>query len=279
MDVKELPSDHKAKHEQLGSRGKATIQGIMESNDQSEPAEVKAQIQASRLSAETKQALSARGLDDPDAILADNKGRLSEQYAQLVLKQEGLPMTGGENERLQDVVTGTYDGVHGFDLIGVAPDGRPILIEVKKRMGTKDSVGKSDVSLDTMEPETLALKEDILRERAVNPALRAKAEQLMPDEPDPELSTEQMAGLWTRDRWLKLVKNEDHRNRLLEAGVAPEYLNLDNLEHAYSPQWRAILDGRTTVVVSDDRDGVTNTLMREAAFKRGFNVARINLKA
>jgi hypothetical protein len=146
-------------------------------------------------------------------------------------------------------------------------------------MGLGDSVGKSDVSLDAMEMETLALKEDILRERTVNPALRAKAEQLMPDEPDPELSTEQMAGLWTRDRWLKLAKNEDHRNRLLEAGVAPEYLSLNNLEHAYSPQWRAILDGRSTVIVSDDRDGVTNTLMREAAFKRGFNVVGINLKA
>jgi hypothetical protein len=279
MDVKELPSDHKAKDEQLGPRGRATMQGITESTNKSEPAELKAQIQASRLSTETKQTLSARGLDDPDAILADNKGGQPEQYAQVVLKQEGLPMTGGENERLQDVVTGTYDGVHGFDLIGVAPDGRPIPIEVKKRMGTTDSVGKSDVSLGTMEPETLALKDDILRERAVNPALQAKAEQLMPDEPDPELSTEQMAGLWTRDRWLKLVKNEDHRSRLLEAGVAPEYLSLDNLKHAYSPQWRAILDGRTTVVVSDDRDGVTNTLMREAAFKRGFNVARINLKA
>jgi hypothetical protein len=88
-----------------------------------------------------------------------------------------------------------------------------------------------------------------------------------------------MAGLWTRDRWLKLVKDDVHRERLAQAGVSQEYLDLDNLGSAYSPQWRDILDNRTTVIVSDNRQGASTTLMREALFKRGFNVVGINLKA
>ena len=88
-----------------------------------------------------------------------------------------------------------------------------------------------------------------------------------------------MAGLWTRDRWIKLVKNERQRETLAQAGVNEEFLNLDNLKNAYSPQWSKILDSRTTVIVSTMKDDVTNTLKDQALFQRGCNVVGINLKS
>jgi hypothetical protein len=268
-------------NERIGPKGMASMQGRSDAAAEVVREEVAPDmvLNASEFKPETKAALRTQDLSGPDAVLADNTGDKAEATAQTVLKYEGLPEGNREAQPMKDVIPGHYDGKHGIDLVGIAPDGRPIPIEVKKRAGESNSVGQDTVPLENMEPETLALKEDILRERAVNPALREKADQLEKgDDPDPDLSTDQMAGLWTRDRWLKLVKSEEHLDRLRQAGVAEEYLDLDNLKVADSPQWRTILDGRTTVIVSDDREGASTTLSREALFKRHFNVVGINLK-
>jgi len=233
-------------------------------------------IAASEFKPETQAALKRQGLDDPNDVLADNTGKKAESLAQTVLKHEGLPDGCRGVQPLRDVIPGHYDNKgSGIDLIGVTADGRPIPIEVKKRAGDQDSMGQDTVPLGSMEPETLALKEDILRERA----LRGESERhLASGESDRDLSTDQMAGLWTRDRWIKLIKDDERRAGLAQAGISDDFLNLDNLKVADSPQWRAFLDGRMIVVVSGDKDDVTDELFREAVFERGCNVVVINLK-
>ena len=97
--------------------------------------------------------------------------------------------------------------------------------------------------------------------------------------PDSELSLDQMGGLWTRDRWLKLVKDEDNCNRLRQAGVSEEYLDLENLRNPYSKQWQDILDRRTSMIITTDKENVSDKLYSQALFERGCNVAVINLKS
>lgn len=271
--------------ERVSPQGMVAIQGegLDGAGEVKDTASAPNTLNASSFKPETKAALAAQGLDDPDSVLADQTGGKAEETARLVLKQEGLPQ-GDHTEPLKDVVPGHYDNRgHGLDLVGVNAKGQPVPIEVKKRSDpAQDSLGQDSAELS---PEALKLKEDILRERTYNPAMRVKGEALadsaakgMP-ELDPELSNEQMAGLWTRDAWLKLIDNPDQRAALSQAGVAEEYLNKDNLKNAYSPQWNDILHNRTTVIVSGSKDDVTNTLARQAAFKRGFDVSVINLKA
>jgi hypothetical protein len=215
------------------------------------------------------------------AILDDDSGDKAEEATGIILRHEGLPDGSGEPIELKSVIPGTYAGRKGIDLVSATPDGRPVQIEVKKRASKTDSVGEGGADQGDLEPETLALGGDILRERELNPGLHYRRDiQLGPAALGPELSAEQMAGLWTRDRWLKLVKGNRHRARLLEAGVADEYLDLNNLSVAAdTPQWRALLDGRTTVIVSGFRDSAGSTLADEAMFKRGFSVVMLNLDA
>jgi hypothetical protein len=282
-EVHEKPAETKPSLDAPGPTGIAAIQGKVEATpaEGTAPiAEPKYSLAASRFQPETSAALKQQSLDDADSVLNDASGGKAEATAQTVLKHEGLPSATADSQKLEDVIPGHYDHMHGIDLVGISEDGKPIPIEVKKRAGIGDSLGGDSIPEDKMEPETLALKDDILRERSVNPALREEAAQMADRaRPEPELANEQMAGLWTRDRWLKLVKDDVHRERLAQAGVSQEYLDLDNLGSAYSPQWRDILDNRTTVIVSDNRQGASTTLMREALFKRGFNVVGINLKA
>jgi hypothetical protein len=270
--------------ERLSPKGIAAMQGMgdggvpAKSPDTSPP---NMTIAASEFKPETQAALKEQNLDDPNDALADNTGKKAESVTRTVLRSEGLPDGSGGVQCLKDVIPGHYDNKgSGIDLIGVTADGRPIPIEVKKRAGDQDSMGRDTVPLENMEPETLALKEDILREREVNPAMQGEGERRLTNgKPDQDLSTDQMAGLWSRDRWLKLIKNDERRAELAQAGVSKEFLNLDNLKAADSPQWRTFLDGRTTVVVSGARDDVTNVLFQEAVFERGCNVAFVNLKA
>lgn len=88
-----------------------------------------------------------------------------------------------------------------------------------------------------------------------------------------------MGGLWTRDRWLKLLKDPARRSDLSEAGIKEEFLDMGNFERPESPQWRALLDSRTTVIVGKHRDRASGDLTREAVFDRGCNVVGIDLEA
>jgi hypothetical protein len=238
-------------------------------------------IKASEFKPETVAALKRQGLDNPDEVLGDKSGKKAEATSLTVLQHEGLPTGNRERLALDNIIPGQYDEQgHGIDLIGITNEGRPIPIEIKKRQNPlNDSMGNDAVPLEKVEPETLTLRDDVLRERQVVPALRALNEGRKEGDPDQELSTDQMGGLWTRDRWLKLVKDDGHREKLAQAGVDEEYLNMENLKSAYSQQWRKILDGRTTVIVSTLKDDVTNRLKDQALFERGCNVVVIDLKS
>jgi len=267
--------------EKLSPRGKAAMQGqdLGGAADVQDAAPPSNTLNASSFKPETKAALAANGLDDADATLADNQGHRAEETARIVLKHEGLPQ-GQTTVPLKEVVPGQHTGRHGIDLVGVTADGQPVPIEVKKRADpAQDSVGKDSAELC---PKTLKLKEQMSTEEAKLAALNLKggtsAEGAAQGAPDPEHSNEQMAGLWTRDGWLRLVDDPARSAALQKAGVDAQYFDQANLENPYSPQWNDILRNRATVIVSGDKDNVTDKLMREAVFKRGFDVSVINLK-
>jgi hypothetical protein len=211
-------------------------------------------------------------------VLADDSGTKAEQVTQTVLKNEGLPDGSGGTIKFKEVVMGQHDNNnHGIDLIGVTEDGRPYPIEVKKRQDqSKDSMGNDRAQ--NLLPQTEKLRQDVLRERVVNPAMHSRYENLPHGEPDPELSNRQMGGMWTRDCWLRLTEDPIHRQRLLEAGLNEKYLNPDNLDHAYSKEWKEILDNRTTMIVSGEKDRATAKLMRQAALQRGTDVFILDLE-
>jgi len=236
-------------------------------------------IKSSEMRPETRRALREQGLEDTQAILADDKGVNAEAAARTILKHEGLPDGSGARQSFKDVVPGQYDeSDHGIDLVGITQDGRPYPIEVKKRGDpAQDDMG--DGRVERLLPETAALRKEILNEREVNPALRMRHEDQAPGTPDPELSTRQMGGIWTRDRWLRLAKDPVHSQRLEDAGVDRQYLDLTNLENPESQQWKEILDNRTTVVVGAGKDDVTPRLSQQATLQRGFDVCVIDLEA
>jgi hypothetical protein len=242
---------------------------------------VKLDIKASEFKPDTYAALESQGLTDPDEVLRDETGKKAEATALTVLKYEGIPDGNQDRLGLKNIIPGHFDDQgHGIDLIGITDDGRPIPIEIKKRQDpSHDSMGEGVVPLERMEPETLAMKVDLLHEREVNPPLRTSHEGRQVGDPDQELSTNQMGWLWTRDRWLKLIKNEERKEELSQAGVGDEYLDLNNFKYAHSPHWRKILDGRTTVIVSTEKNTVTNKLKDQALFERGCNVVGIDLKS
>lgn len=139
-----------------------------ESTDTSPPI---TQLKASEFKPETRAALKEQGLDESSIVLDDNTGGKAEAAVQTILKSEGLPTGDGQTLPLQEVVPGQYAGPNGIDLIGVTAEGNPLVIEVKKRASTTDSMGQDSVPLANLEPETLALREQILKERALNPVL------------------------------------------------------------------------------------------------------------
>lgn len=216
---------------------------------------------------------------DGQLVLSDNKGKNAERLSQIILSQHGLPDGSGGVVKFRNVIPGQYNDKNGIDLLGVSEDGTPFPIEIKKRADPlSDSMGKDSFKSENLEPETLELIKDIERERAVNPVLFDKSLHRGIDLPDPELSTDQMSDLWVRDRWLKLVKNEETRKQLAQAGVAESFLDVDYLtKGAYSDTWKKILDARNTIIVSQNKEDVTTTLLREAVFKKKTNVTVLDL--
>jgi hypothetical protein len=179
-------------------------------------------------------------------------------------------------------------------------DGCPVLIEVKKYKQTSSahlenrSVGGEQ--RQTLEPEVAAWKaqreQRVLayhrgQEVTVDPEsfyqhpftdywqqqrkwdefrIAAQHDGKLPtQESDFTLPVQQMDDLWTRDRWLKLIKTEDGQQRMRDIGVDAKYLDYDRLRSAPDlPEWRDILDRRTTVVVSDRHGSVGKAMFLQA---------------
>ena len=271
----------KNENQALTPRARGAIQGIEDAPSQIYERPIPMDIKASEFQPETQQVLRENGLDNGDVVLADHRGKNAEAVVATIFGFEGLPEGNLERTKLKNIVPGHYNSQrHGIDLIGVTADGKPIPIECKKRQRPKkDSLGDDSISDDRLEPESLMLRDEILREREINPAMRLTSENLGQTTPDSELSLDQMGGLWTRDRWLKLVKDGDNYERLRQAGVSEEYLSIDNLGRPYSEQWRDILDRRIVVIVTTEKENVSNLLYSQALFERGCNVAVLNLKS
>lgn len=92
---------------------------------------------------------------------------------------------------------------------------------------------------------------------------------------------QQMDDLWTQDRWLKLSRSEEGRDRLVKGGVDPRYLDYDKMSQSPdSAEWRTILDQRASVIVSDDSGSVGRHMTHQVVFERGGqDVYKIELKA
>jgi hypothetical protein len=247
-------------------------------------------LRANDLQPETRALL---GKEDPrlldgNAIIQDNTGRLAEKYAQIVLKNEGLPLDGGRT-RLKDV-SDLKTSSAGIDLIGVEETAShngtaervPMLIEVKKRTAV-DDLGKDRIT--HLEPETKELiqriqgerSKDIFTQQRVDERL-AQAQREFPNQParwndyDEELSTLQMGGMWARDRWITILKDPAAVEQLRQSGVSERFLSLDNFRDPYSSEWQAILDRRKIVVVTRASDAASLNVTRDAVFRRHADV-------
>ena len=246
-------------------------------------------LDATRFSAATQQHLESAGLTR-DAVLSDaNK---AEDYAARVFCLEGIPNgNGGVDKFKQGVVSGHYeqrgDGGVGIDLVGADQDGIPTPIEVKKYQQTS-AAHLENRSIERLEPEVAQWKAQ--REQAARAAQEGCLAEIRPDAQDTwkpevadwrrdiardqlrmaetstgELPVQQMDELWTRDRWLKIIKSEDGQQRMRGIGVDEKYLDYNRLRSSPDlPEWQDILDRRTTVVVSDSRGSVGKQLFLQA---------------
>lgn len=91
---------------------------------------------------------------------------------------------------------------------------------------------------------------------------------------------QQMDDLWTQDRWLKLSRSEEGRDRLEKGGVDPKYLDYGKMSQSPdSAEWKTILDQRASVIVSDDGGSVGHHMTHQVMFERGGqDVYKIELK-
>jgi len=256
-------------------------------------------LHSNQLKPETVQQLKAEAQHTPalkngDAIMKDNTGHAAEKYAQVVIKSEGLP-DGYGRKHFNDVIEVKIDhNNHGIDLIGVEKTGQPNMIEVKKRAGIGDGLGSPRIEASGLEPETHALMDEIKAERARNPLEQERvasrlqqAKEQWPNSPekwgdyDEELSTLQMGGAWSRDRWFKMIKNSESRAQLQAAGVDSKYLGNyakngsfepGQLSNPHSAEWQDIMDRRKIIIVGHERDQASMALARDAMFRRKANV-------
>ena len=99
----------------------------------------------------------------------------------------------------------------------------------------------------------------------------------------PRLPVEQMDKLWTKDRYIKLLKSDGGAERLHTAGVDPQYCQLDNFVDGNgnlkdTPLWDDILADRMTVIVSHTDDPAGKKLLDQAIFQdKSKRVLKIGL--
>lgn len=221
-------------------------------------------IDFSQLQPKTREALQAQGITSTSIVNDSSQG---EVCTRTVLEREGIPDGSGQMERVKRVVPGTYNTVHGIDLIAVTQDGKPMPIEVKTHAKYAKLDGKPKAE-SHLEPEVLQAKRDreqelqmyrdgqrdnlrLLRQwerdgrqkldpdrvNRLAPDLRQQLTKMEDDmnrswqdvQGSINLPVEQMDELWVKDRYLKLLRSDGGTDRLLTAGVHPKYCRIDNL--------------------------------------------------
>lgn len=258
-------------------------------------------LEANRFSEDTQKALDETGLTR-EIVLADHNK--AEDYVSQVFEKEGIPNgDGGVDKPKNGVASGHYEkrgeGGVGIDLVAADQDGVPIPIEVKKYQQTS-SAHLEDRSVggeqhQTLEPEVVDWKAQ--REQQARAGINAHPDAAATWKPEiaewrqqvtqdqekmqasGELPVQQMDDLWTQDRWLKLIKTQDGQQRMRNIGVDAKYLDYDRLRSLPDlPEWRDILDRRTTAVVSDSHGDVGKQLFLQAVFeKRSKSVMKIEV--
>lgn len=226
-----------------------------------------AMLEADRFCLKTHQSVEKSNIDVSKVM--DAKGQ-AERYAAVVIENEGIPNGNGGTLRVRDkVVSGQYDNQnHGIDLVAAKQDGTPIIIEIKD-YHQPSSAKLSDDSLtgahDPFEPE-------------VEQLMKTRKEAIYQDHSclDQPSEVKQMNDLWVRDRWLKLIKNEEGRARLRTAGVDERYLNPQIMDNMDSLEWQKVMDNLTIGLVCDRSGNPGRVLVSQVLFeKRGKNIFTI----
>lgn len=191
--------------------------------------------------AENEESASAKtehALEKSNLLNKELDGQTGEAIAKTVIENQTgcLKSSDGEAIKVQGVAYGQYDGVHGIDLVAADQSGKPVIIEVKEVQNNPAHLNEK--SLSSLEAEYGEVK--------------------------------QMDDTWVKDRWIKLIDNEDHVDELRQAGVSPKYLNPANFEK-HPEYWDDILKNKTVAVVSPEgTDAVTNHL-REQCDQRNIS--------
>lgn len=257
-------------------------------------------MEAERFKPETIAALEQEGLTRDSVLSNPDKAEL---YVRQVFIHEGIPDGNGGTEQVKkDVVQGHFDqSKHGIDLIAADTEGKPVLIEVKKYNQTS-AAQLSDYSVVKLEPEVerwqaaqedlvTAKQEDTLTE--FRPDARetwkpevahwqqgiAQNEIRIRESEKGKLPVQQMDDLWTRDRWLKLIKTPEGCKRLQDIGIDEKYLNYRRLRTSPDlPEWQSMLDQRVTVIVSGGQGDTGKRLFLQAvAERRSKRVVKIEV--
>lgn len=234
----ELPAERRRETDvaQLGGDEAAAEQKLRDTvalTEQLEAARANT-LDIAELSASAQQELT-RQLRDVEAHHAEHpdspkaRGDHGEAIARAAIGDRGLPTERGWR-KVEAVVDGKYDAVHGIDLVAVM-DGRPVIIEVKNQ-------------------QRPVLSEYCLKEFGHDASQDSFLE---------------MGDDWTRTRWRQLLGDSTKRAELMRAGVKSEYLSRARLEDTSLPQWADILSSKRIVVLSDSESaGVNRTLVRQA---------------
>jgi hypothetical protein len=261
-----IPENKRRKNPSLTEDGQRRVQGGDQTTPLSQDDKAQMTIDFSQLQPETQKALQAQGITSTSIANDHTQG---EPCTRTILEREGIPDGNGGMEKVKRIVPGTYNDIHGIDLIGVSHDGHPIPIEVKTQAQYAKLSEKSRAE-SRLEPEVLQTKRDreqdlliyrdkererlrLLHERekdgrqkldsdyisGLSPhfkqQLTQKEKDLTRSQPDaqdrPRLPVEQMDELWVKDRYIKLLRRSGGAERLQSAGISPEYCQVENLVH------------------------------------------------
>ncbi len=237
-----------------------------------------------RFSPVTKMSLDQQGLK-PENILTDPDK--AEDYVGAVFKLEGMPNGNGGTDMVKDIGPGHYDQAgHGIDLVAADADGTPVPIEVKK-YNQPSAAHLEDRSVVELEPSVEQWRQQreaqvMTKEQGAMTDIRPDAEatwkpevkewqqqvgwdELRMHEHKGELPVQQMDDLWTRDRWLKIIKTPEGQGRMRQLGIDEKFLNHRHLSSSPDlPEWQAILDQRSAVIVSGGKGDVGKHLFNQA---------------
>lgn len=241
-------------------------------------------MEFARFDEHTKESLRAYGLTKERVV--DNP-KQAEEFVKNVIKMEGLPNGNGGTDIMNGATLGHYDKAgHGIDIVAADRLGVPIPIEVKKYHQVSGAK-LTDTDVVRLEPQVTEWKQQ--REESAKHAQNLQTDSWLSGEWQAEkpisqkrsvyneakpkvgeyLPVQQMDELWVQDRWLKLIKTEEGRNRMRTAGVSAKYLNYEMLRT--SPklnEWKDILNNRTVAVVSERAGNVGKRMFHQAIFEK-----------